>query len=89
MRNEQGSDSFGLTMHRRGIGTILKRVGFISICCDFIFVVFCCLYFPLDIPVVLNFGSNLALIFMDRCNLTKMTCNSSILNFFLDCHSGI
>ena len=41
---------------------------------------------PVDISVVLNPGSNLALIFIDRCNFTKMY-NSSILIFLLDCRS--
>jgi preprotein translocase subunit SecG len=63
--NEQGSDSFGLSLHRRGVENILRRVGFISICCDFFF---CCLllgYFPVNISVVLNPRSDLALTFID------------------------
>jgi hypothetical protein len=45
--------------------------------------------FPVDIYVVLNPGSNLTLILIDLCNLTKMTYNLSVPYFLLDCHSEV
>jgi len=51
--------------------------------CSFPFVVISFLFsfdgslFPVNISIVLNPGSELALIFIDQCNLNKMIYNSS------------
>ena len=69
MGSERASD---FSMHRRGVETSLMHDGLLSICCYFSF---CCSFvgfpFPVDISVVLNSGSYLTLIFLDRCILTN------------------